>query len=102
MRVKIIDPRVAQPYVPIDRENIMQQRVVSEVGGCAQRIATLEQFRAADRKMIFFHQQFRRQTAILTTTTANRDVNPVADEIGQPLRSGHPDVDIPVSPPEPK
>jgi hypothetical protein len=32
--------------------------VASEVGGHAQRIATSKQFQAADRKMIFLHQQF--------------------------------------------
>src|SRR5262249_52773074 len=102
MRVNIIDPGVAQPYGPVDRENVMEQRVVSEVGGGAQRIATLEQFRATNRKMIFFHQQFRRKTVILPPTPANCDVNPIADEIGQPLRRGDSHVDISVSPPEPK
>src|SRR5262245_36517375 len=102
MRVDIVDPGVAQPYCSVDREYVVEERVVSEVGGCAQRIATFEQFRAANRKMIFFHQQFRRQTGILATPTANCDVNPVADEIGKPLRNGYPHVDIAVGPPEAK
>src|SRR6516162_4514311 len=65
VRVDIIDPGAAQPYGPIDSENVMQQRVASEVSRCAQRMAAFEQLRAADRKMIFPHQQFGRQTRIL-------------------------------------
>jgi hypothetical protein len=80
----------------------VQERVVGEVGGCAQGMATFEQLRAANWKMIFFHQQFRRETAILATSTANCEVNPVADEMGQPFLSGYPHVDITVGPPKPK
>ena len=58
MRIDIIDPGAVQPYGPIDSENVMQQRVASEIGRCAQRIAAFEQLRAADRKVIFLHQQF--------------------------------------------
>jgi hypothetical protein len=56
VRVDIIDPGAVQPHNPVDSENVVQERVASEVGGRAQRIPAFEQFRAADWKMIFLHQ----------------------------------------------
>ena len=96
VRVDSVDPGAAQPDGPIDREHIVQERVAREIGGRAQRMPAFEQFRAADRKMIFLHQQLGRQTGILAAAAANGDVDPVADEIREPLRRRHPHVDIAV------
>src|SRR5215471_3929585 len=102
MRVNIVDSRAMQPYGPIDSEDVMQERVASEVGRPAQRIPTFEQLRAADRKMIFLHQQFGCQTRILAAATANGDVDSVADKIRESFRRRHPHVDIAVGPPKTK
>jgi len=58
VRIDIVDACVVQPYGLIDGENVMQERVVSEIGGRSQWIRTFEQFWATDRKVIFLHQQF--------------------------------------------
>src|ERR1700679_3308888 len=101
MWIDIFDPRASQPYGSIDSENVMQERVAREVGWRAQGMPAFEQFRAADRKMIFLHQQFGRQTGILAAAAGEGAVCSVADETPQPLRRRHSYVDIAMRPPKP-
>src|SRR5439155_23887212 len=78
----------------------MDKRVVFEVRQASQRMWSLEEARAADRRQVLFHQQVGMEAGPLSATHADGDVYILGDEIDESLRGQQPDIDIRMGAPE--
>ncbi len=94
VRIHSLDAGRPQPHGPIDVKVIVNERVMPQVGGRSQRMRSIQQRGAADRKYVFTHQKLGGEARILATAIANGDVNSIADEIGEPFGGRQPNVDI--------